>query len=162
MQLASSAYFAVGGAIHDIGSAIAGSGSTTMRLLVLASQVFANIGQDPYVDGLQRHALLACRLAARIAGSKSPAATAALLANIGLTIPRAARREYRQDAARRPHPATCRGRRLPVGAVGPADRYRQCGGATPRPGPRRPRLGDAGIVHVSVALADGREPDGTT
>ncbi|MCB1913456.1 MAG: HDOD domain-containing protein [Rhodocyclaceae bacterium] len=159
MQLANSAYFAVGGAIHDIGSAIARLGLDNVRLLVLASQVFANIGQDPYVDGLQRHALLACRLAAKIAGSKSPAATAALLANIGLTIPelRGANIDKTLPDGLTPQHVAIGAYLLalwglPIDIVNAVAQHRA-------PALAGPRLGDAGIVHVSVALADGREPD---
>ena len=87
MQLANSAYFARGTLIHDIGNAITHLGLEQVKLLVLASQVFADAKTDPYVDRLQHSALLASTLAARISGHQGLEPTAALLAKIALLIP---------------------------------------------------------------------------
>jgi len=87
MQLANSAYFARDSQIHDIGNAITRLGLDQVKLLVLASQVFADAKTDPYVDRLQRSALLASTLAARISSHQGLEPTAALLANIALLIP---------------------------------------------------------------------------
>jgi len=87
MQLANSAYFTRGSHIHDIGNAITHLGLDQVKLLVLASQVFADAKTDPYVDRLQRSALLASTLAADISGHQGLEPTAALLANIARLIP---------------------------------------------------------------------------
>ncbi|WKV51175.1 HDOD domain-containing protein [Dickeya fangzhongdai] len=87
MQLANSAYFARGGHINDIGNAITHLGLDQVKLLVLASQIFADAKTDPDVDRLQQRALLASTLAARISGHQGVEATAALLANIARLIP---------------------------------------------------------------------------
>ncbi|MEA9389879.1 HDOD domain-containing protein [Acerihabitans sp. TG2] len=87
MQLANSAYFTRGSHVHDVVNAITRLGLDQVKLLVLASQVFADAKTDPYVDRLQRNALLASTLAARISGHQGLEPTAALLANIARLIP---------------------------------------------------------------------------
>lgn len=159
MQLANSAYFAAGGRIHDIRSAVARLGLDNVRLLVLASQVFANSEHDPYLDALQQSALLASRITGRIAGASGPAATAALLANIALTIP-----EMRDEAAGTPPadgqipPCVAVGAYLlalwglPIDIVNAVAYHRT-------PALAGPCFGDTGAVHVAVALAEGNDPD---
>ncbi|OYW31775.1 MAG: response regulator, partial [Methyloversatilis sp. 12-65-5] len=100
MQLANSAYFTGcgDGAIKSVGDAINRLGIDQVRLLVLASQVFADAAEDPFVDQLQRSSLHASTLAAQIVTRHSAqAATAALLARIGLLVPDL-RDEVGQDA----------------------------------------------------------------
>jgi len=87
MQLANSAYFTRGRHIHDIGNAITHLGLDQVKLLVLASQVFADAKTDPYVGRLQRSALLASTLATDISSHQGVEPTAALLANIAQLIP---------------------------------------------------------------------------
>ncbi len=91
LQLANSAYFARGNPVHDVGQAIARLGLNNVRLLVLASQVFADGQEGSLIETLQHRALLTCHLATEIAlqmgAAKSPAPAAALLAQVGLTIP---------------------------------------------------------------------------
>ncbi|ACS86503.1 HDOD domain-containing protein [Musicola paradisiaca] len=87
MQLANSTYFARGGHINDIGNAITHLGLDQVRQLVLASQVFADAKTDHCVERLQRNALLAATLAARISSHQGLEPTAALLANIAWLIP---------------------------------------------------------------------------
>src|SRR6266704_796238 len=52
----------------------------TLRMLDLAHQFVANGAGDPAIDDLQHRALLASRLAVRIAGRAGPSSTGALLA----------------------------------------------------------------------------------
>jgi len=160
MQLANSAYFAGGSRIHDIANAIARLGLDQVSLLVLASQVFAGTAADPYVEQLQQRALLASTLAAKISGHKAPAATAALLAHIGLIIP-----ELRQTAQGAPttscdtpmHAAVAAyllalwGLPMDIAdAVAHHHQPARSAAAT---------FGVAGTVHVAVALANGEELD---
>lgn len=160
LQLANSAYFGGGNRIHDIGHAIARLGLDQVKLLVLASQVFAESANDPYIDHLQRHALIASTLATRIAGRPGAGATAALLAHIGLIVP-----ELRDSE---PGATTTLGNTplhaavaayllalwgLPMDIVDAVAHHHQ---------PSRTAASDfgiAGVVHVAVALANGEEPD---
>lgn len=87
LQLANSAWFTRGAKVNDISNAISRLGLEQVRILVLASQIFANAKQDPYVDKLQHKALTAATLASRIAGGEGMASTAALLANIARLVP---------------------------------------------------------------------------
>lgn len=87
IQLANSTYFSRGGHIHDIGSAITHLGLEQVKLLILASQIFADAKTDPYVKQQQQRALLASTLASHIAGRHGLESTAALLANIAQLIP---------------------------------------------------------------------------
>lgn len=160
LQLANSAYFGGGSRIHDIGHAIARLGLDQVKLLVLASQVFVDSANDPYVDHLQRNALLASIVATRIAGRPGPEATAALLAHIGLLIP-----ELRDTA---PGTTTTRCNTplhaavaayllalwgLPMDIADAVAHHHQ---------PARTAgsgFGITGVVHVAVALAHGEELD---
>lgn len=87
LQLANSSYFTRGGRITDIGNAISHLGLEQVKLLVLASQIFAEAKTDRYVAQLQQRALLASTLAAQISDHQGGAQTAALLANIARLIP---------------------------------------------------------------------------
>jgi HD-like signal output (HDOD) protein len=90
LQLCNSAYFSNGRAIADLRAAVTRLGLSTLRDLVLASEVFS-MKTAVQVDrnALQQRALRASRLAARILprASSELGATAALLADIGLLLP---------------------------------------------------------------------------
>lgn len=160
LQLANSAFFAGGARIHDIGHSIARLGLDQVKLLVLAAQVFTEPANDPYIDHLQRSALLASTVVARMAGRPGAAATAALLAHIGLIIP-----ELRDTA---PGTTTTHGNTplhaavaayllalwgLPMDIVDAVAHHHQPARAA------TPDFGIAGMVHVAVALANGEELD---
>ena len=90
LRLCNSAYFSKGREISDLRSAVTQLGTTTLRELVLASEVFSMA--SPLAinrQDLQRRALLASRLASKMLPESSAelGSTAALLANIGLLLP---------------------------------------------------------------------------
>lgn len=159
MQLANSTYFAGSSRIHDIGHAISRLGLDQVGLLVLATQVFAEAGADPYVDRLQQRALTAATLAARISGRQGPEATAALLARVGLLIPelQGADMAAPVGATETPLHAAVGAYLLalwglPMDIVDAVTRHHCPGGA-------ESGFGLAGKVHVAVALANGEAPD---
>ncbi|MGG7448260.1 HDOD domain-containing protein [Kosakonia oryzendophytica] len=160
MQLANSAWFSRGGKIHDIGSAITHLGLEQVKLLVLASQFFADAKVDPYVEQLQHSALLASKLAERIAGHQGLEPTAALLANIALLIP-----EMREDGGETTLTRDNTPMRSAVGAYLlalwglPMDIVEIVAGHA-QPSRSANGVFDAiGIVHVAVALANNTLPD---
>ncbi|MCQ9372646.1 response regulator [Methyloversatilis sp. XJ19-13] len=163
MQLANSAYFTGGGGgtIKSVGDAINRLGIDQVRLLVLASQVFADAVEDPFVDQLQRSSLHASKLAAQIIdGRNAQAATAALLARIGLLVP-----DLRDDAwlevktgCDTPLHAAIGAYLLglwglPMDIVDAVARHTHPGRAAAS------GFGLTGAVHVAVALANGQTPD---
>ncbi|MEN4903269.1 HDOD domain-containing protein [Luteimonas sp. TWI1416] len=90
LQLCNSAYYAAGRTIADLRTAVTRLGLSTMRDLVLASEVFAQPGRiDVDRHALQQRALHASQLARRLLPDSSAelGATAALLADIGLLLP---------------------------------------------------------------------------
>jgi HD-like signal output (HDOD) protein len=90
LQLSNSAFFNNGRAISDLRGAVTRLGLSTLRDLVLASEVFALPGASSAErNALQTRALLASRLAARMLPQSSAelGATAALLADIGQLLP---------------------------------------------------------------------------
>ena len=90
LRLCNSAYFSNGRAIADLRAAVTRLGLSTLRDLVLASEVFS-MKTTVQVDrvALQQRALKASRLAGRILprASAELGSTAALLADIGLLLP---------------------------------------------------------------------------
>lgn len=159
MQLANSAYFARGNHIHDIGSAITHLGLEQVKLLVLASQIFADAATDPYVEQLQGHALLASTLAARLSNRQGVESTAALLARIALLIP-----EMRKTACT----TTTRGNIPLHAAVGayllalwglPIDIVEAVAHHVQPALSLDQHFGVIGTVHVAVALANNVVPN---
>jgi len=107
LQLSNSAFFSSGRTISDLRTAVTRLGLSTLRDLVLASEVFsASTLSVAERNSLQQRALLASRLAARLlpASSAELGATAALLADIGLLLPgvRNERTEPASDDDQRP------------------------------------------------------------
>ncbi|QID18927.1 HDOD domain-containing protein [Nitrogeniibacter mangrovi] len=160
LQLANSAYFARGSAIHDVGQAIARLGLDNVRLLVLAAQVFATGDGDGHIDALQHRALLASQLAAHIGGIKGPAPTAALLAHVALSIPEIADPEVRDEvtACATPLHAAVGAYLLavwglPMEIVNAVAWHEDPARSSPT------HFDTAGVVHVATRLANGREPD---
>ncbi|WDS37598.1 HDOD domain-containing protein [Pseudoxanthomonas sp.] len=90
LQLCNSAFFSGGRSIADLRTAVTRLGISTLRDLVLASEVFS-IPSLPQAErtAMQQRALLSSRLAAKIlpASSAELGSTAALLADIGLLLP---------------------------------------------------------------------------
>ena len=90
LQLSNSAFFNNGRAISDRRGAVTRLGISTLRDLVLASEVFsAQSLSNAERNALQTRALTASRLAAKMLPESSAqlGATAALLADIGLLLP---------------------------------------------------------------------------
>ncbi|MGE8208840.1 MAG: HDOD domain-containing protein [Stenotrophomonas rhizophila] len=90
LQLSNSAFFNSGRTISDLRTAVTRLGLSTLRDLVLASEVFsASALSGAERNSLQQRALLASRLAAKLLPDSSAelGATAALLADIGLLLP---------------------------------------------------------------------------
>ncbi|MBA8681694.1 HDOD domain-containing protein [Stenotrophomonas tumulicola] len=90
LQLSNSAFFSSGRTISDLRTAVTRLGLSTLRDLVLASEVFsAPTLSAAERNSLQQRALLSSRLAARLLPTSSAelGATAALLADIGLLLP---------------------------------------------------------------------------
>lgn len=90
LQLCNSAFFSGGRSITDLRTAVTRLGVSTLRDLVLASEVFSiptlSVAER---NAMQRRALLSSRLAAKLLPQASAelGATAALLADIGLLLP---------------------------------------------------------------------------
>jgi len=101
LQLCNSAFFSGGRSITDLRTAVTRLGVSTLRDLVLASEVFSiptlSMAER---NAMQRRALLSSRLAAKLLPQASAelGATAALLADIGLLLP-GVRNERDPDAA---------------------------------------------------------------
>ena len=90
LQLANSVFFNTGRSISDLRTAVTRLGLSTLRDLVLASEVFsAQTLTLAERNALQARALIASRLAAKIlpAASAELGATAALLSDIGMLLP---------------------------------------------------------------------------
>lgn len=90
LQLANSVFFNTGRTISDLRSAVTRLGLSTLRDLVLASEVFsAQTLSTAERNALQARSLLASRLASRMLppASAELGATAALLADIGMLLP---------------------------------------------------------------------------
>jgi len=90
LQLSNSAFFNSGRAISDLRGAVTRLGLSTLRDLVLASEVFSVPSVSPAErNALQARALAASRLAAKMLPSSSAelGSTAALLADFGLLLP---------------------------------------------------------------------------
>ncbi|WP_413729422.1 HDOD domain-containing protein [Sodalis sp. RH22] len=160
MQLANSAFFSRGGRIHDIGNAITRLGLDQVKLLVLASQIFADASTDPYVDRLQRSSLLASTLAARISGHQELEPTAALLASIARLIPEL-REPGREVSATQDNTSM----HAAVGAYLlalwglPMDIVEAVAYHVEPSRSAEKAFGVTGAVHVAVALANNSVPD---
>lgn len=160
LQLCNSAFFNNGRAISDLRGAVTRLGLSTLRDLVLASEVFALPGMSGSErSALQSRALMASRLAAKMlpASSAELGATAALLADIGLLL------------------AGVRDERLPLEAGDERPGHAEAGAyllglwGLPMPiieavafhlQPQRSNVRSfwvAGAVHVACALAAGHE-----
>lgn len=160
IQLANSAYFSRGNQISDIGSAITHLGLEQVKMLVLASQIFADAKKDPYIRQQQRNALLAATLATRISGRQGLESTAALLANIALLIPELRAPEHqvaRTDDIPAMHAAV--GAYLlalwglPMNIVEAVALHTQPSRSAEK------NFGVIGTVHVAVTLANNGVPD---
>ena len=87
LRLSNSAYYSGGREISDLRTAVTRLGQNALRQLVLASEVFAAGGDN---DAVRDRALRISQLAARLLAGPSAelAATAGLLSEVGLLLPR--------------------------------------------------------------------------
>ncbi|NMG64473.1 HDOD domain-containing protein [Azoarcus indigens] len=162
LQLSNSAFFGGGKPVPDVAAAVARLGTEVVTRVVIAAQVFDGASANGQVDALQRQALRASQIAARVIGTPGPAATAALLAHVGLLVA--------PVPAATAAPESCCVCGAPLhAAVGayllglwglPMDIVRavahhhlpQCDSPT--------EFGITGMTHVATALASGEQPDG--
>lgn len=157
LHMANSAFFPSSGrAVTDLKMAVSRIGSTMIRNLVLAAEVFSQDAGRADVEALQRQALLTSLIAGRIAAGRADAdqaGIAALLANVGRLLPMS-----EADAAGHFGYAELGAYLLgvwglPMAIVEAVAHHRQ-----PQRGSQR-EFGLVGIVHVAVALATEEEVD---
>lgn len=161
LQISNSAFFGGGKPVLDVGGAIARLGIDAVCRVVIAAQVFDNPGASAEINALQRKALCASQIAARVLGATGLAATAALLSHVGLLVAP----ELRQPAAAA---ATTRCGTPLHAAVGayllglwglPMDIVRAVADHHSPEQDGSGRFGITGMTHVATALANGDEPD---
>lgn len=151
LRLSNSAYYSGGREISDLRTAVTRLGHNALRQLVLASEVFS-VG--PEADELRERALRISQLAGRLLAGPSAdlAATAGLLAEVGLLLPRSAG----IDPAVTPYSST--GAYL-LGLWGLPGPIVEAVAFHDRPARVRGSFWVTGAVHVAAALVNGREPD---
>lgn len=157
LHMANSAFFPSSSrAVTDLKTAVSRIGSTMIRNLVLAAEVFSQEAGRVDVEALQRQALLSSLIAARVAAGRADAdqaGIAGLLANVGLLLP-----QPEGDPAQRFGYAELGAYLLgvwglPMAIVEAVAHHRQPQRASQR------EFGLAGIVHVAAALAGEDEID---
>jgi len=162
LQLCNSAFFSTGRTVTDLRAAVTRLGISTLRDLVLASEVFA-LPAPAGVDrnALQQRALVASRLAKRMLPESSAelGATAALLADIGLLLPGV--RDERQPAeAGDTRPGHTDAGAYLLGLWGLPMPIIEAVAFHRRPSRSASRsFWVTGATHVAMALASGEEPD---
>lgn len=151
LRLSNSAYYSGGREITDLRTAVTRLGHNALRQLVLASEVFS---AGPEADELRDRALRISQLAGKLLAGPSAdlAATAGLLAEVGLLLPRNAG----IDPAVTPYSAT--GAYL-LGLWGLPGPIVEAVAFHDRPSRVRGSFWVTGAVHVAAALVNGREPD---
>lgn len=151
LRLSNSAYYSGGREISDLRTAVTRLGQNALRRLVLASEVFS-VG--PEADELRDRALRISQLAGKLLAGPSAelAATAGLLAEVGLLLPRSSG----IDPATTPYTAT--GAYL-LGLWGLPGPIVEAVAFHQRPAKVRGSFWVTGAVHVAAALVNGREPD---
>ena len=162
LQLSNSAFFNTSRPISDLRGAVTRLGLSTLRDLVLASEVFSLPSVSPAErNALQARALTASHLAAKMlpASSAELGATAALLADVGLLLPGVRdEREPAADGDERPGHAEAGAYLLglwglPMPIIEAVAFHLQ---------PQRSNVRSfwvTGAVHVATALARGSEVD---
>jgi HD-like signal output (HDOD) protein len=162
LQVANSAYFGSGRAASDPLAAVTRIGLNNVNDLVMATEVFDASVHGNFVEQLRDRALLASRLASKIAADRpdaSAAATAALLTDIGYLVPNITFADVdlplllsdRAHAEVGAYLLALWGLPLPIVE---AVAYHHTPARVPRSD-----FGMHGIVHVAAALAAGEEPD---
>jgi HD-like signal output (HDOD) protein/ActR/RegA family two-component response regulator len=151
LRISNSAYYSGGREITDLRSAVTRLGHNTLRQLVLASEVFSS-GAD--ADELRDRALRISQLAGKLLAGPSAglAATAGLLAEVGLLLPR----PPGSDAASTPYSTT--GAYL-LGLWGLPGPIVEAVAFHDRPSRIRGGFWVTGAVHVAAALVNGRDVD---
>lgn len=161
LRVCNSAYFSSGRNVADVRTAVIRLGQQELRRIVLASEVFRDSADGADCEAMRLRSLKASQLAARIIDSASAemAATAALLAEVGLLLPGVrvpdGRGGWRGDG---PHYAEA-GAFL-LGMWGLPMPIVEAVAHHCHPGRSRARgFWMVGAVHVACALAGGREVD---
>ena len=92
LRMTNSAYYSAGREITDLRQAVTRLGQSALRQLVLASEVFFVGSHSSAAKGMRERALHISRLASEVLGGSSAdlAATAGLLAEVGLLLPQQA------------------------------------------------------------------------
>lgn len=156
LQVANSAFYRGSREIEDVRTAVTRIGASTLRTVILAGEVFVDAARQESIAELQERSLLASLLAARLIGSPGEAetaATAALLADVGLLI---------RGMEARLTPAITHAEAgayllglwgLPLPIVEAVAHHHQ-----PSRVPQQ-SFGVLGAVHAAVALATSQEPD---
>lgn len=151
LRLSNSAYYSGGREISDLRSAVTRLGQNTLRQLVLASEVFS---AGPEADELRDRALRISQLAGKLLAGPSAdlAATAGLLSEVGLLLPRSTG----LDPATTPYSIT--GAYL-LGLWGLPSPIVEAVAFHDRPARVRGSFWVTGAVHVAAALVNGRDVD---
>jgi HD-like signal output (HDOD) protein len=152
LRLSNSAYYSGGREISDLRAAVTRLGQNTLRRLVLASEVFS---AGPEADVLRDRSLRISQLAGKLLAGPSAdlAATAGLLAEVGLLLPRPV-----DSASANATPYSTTGAYL-LGLWGLPGPIVEAVAFHDRPGRVRGSFWVAGAVHVAAALVGGREVD---
>lgn len=92
LRMTNSAYYSAGREITDLRTAVTRLGQSALRQIVLASEVFFVGSHSAEAKGMRERALRISRLASELLGGPSAdlAATAGLLAEVGLLLPQQA------------------------------------------------------------------------
>ena len=163
LQLSNSAFFNSGRTISDLRTAVTRLGLSTLRDLVLASEVFsASALSGAERNSLQQRALLASRLAAKLLPDSSAelGATAALLADIGLLLPGVRNERVAPTDAADERPGHAEAGAYLLGLWGLPMPIIEAVAFQLQPLRSNVRsFWVAGAVHVATALAAGREVD---
>ncbi len=161
LQMANSALFSGGAQLHSVHQALMRIGMDTLRIAVLANEVF-DAHHGPKLAVLRRRAVRAAQLAAGMAPPRERdlARTAALLAEVGLLVP-GVEALCAAEVGRSTSPPTPThvgayllglwG--LPSSMVEAVAHHRQPSRVA------QTHFGVLGIVHVATALARGEAPD---
>lgn len=164
LQLANSAYFNAVATVNSVSEAVARLGLNTVRKLALACETYGAGQHNGDIEALQARALLASNLAERIATEskwRDPAATAALLAEIGLLLPGVC--DDRNGDENHVHHNLCHHAEIGAYLLGLWDLPLEIVEAVAlHCDPQRLPGTDfdvVGVVHVAVALACGKDAD---
>lgn len=161
LQISNSAFFGGGKRVTDVGGAIARLGIDAVCRVVIAAQLFDNPAFNADIDALQRKALAASQIAARVLGAPAMVATAALLSHVGLLV--APELRHPPAAESTTHCGTPLHAAVGAYLLGlwglPMDIVRAVADHHNPAHDSVDGFGMTGMVHVATALAEGAQPD---